>query len=200
MYTCFFLRFKLHTVKLFWGQPTERGKTKTKLFKTKQKKQQQQQKTNYTLKEIQCWLHVLRPARAGDRRGEVQYASEETPGSFPENEINKQWMDHSPLRLIPSHAWLPVMVYWVSAFIGTAQSKCQGFGGSSPRRTLGLWIKASKMPHSSSDTKSCWAGTRKCSGEGRDSGRSSMGPPRRCDLLHMEPGRVGRTSYCKLKE
>uniref|UniRef100_A0A3Q2YMR9 IKAROS family zinc finger 1 (Ikaros) n=1 Tax=Hippocampus comes TaxID=109280 RepID=A0A3Q2YMR9_HIPCM len=28
-------------------------------------------------------------------------------------------------RLIPSHAWLPVMVYWVSAFIGTAQSKCQ---------------------------------------------------------------------------
>ncbi|XP_061646526.1 DNA-binding protein Ikaros isoform X2 [Phyllopteryx taeniolatus] len=28
-------------------------------------------------------------------------------------------------RLIPSHAWLPVMVSWVSAFIGTAQSKCQ---------------------------------------------------------------------------
>ena len=34
-------------------------------------------------------------------------------------------MVHSPSRLIPSHAWLPVMVYWVSALIGTIQSKCQ---------------------------------------------------------------------------
>ena len=34
-------------------------------------------------------------------------------------------MVHSPARLIPSHAWLPVMVHWVSALIGTIQSKCQ---------------------------------------------------------------------------
>ncbi|CAB1343424.1 unnamed protein product [Coregonus sp. 'balchen'] len=44
----------------------------------------------------------------------------------------------SLVRLIPSHAWLPVMVYWVSAFIGTIQSKCQGLLHRLPEQTRPL--------------------------------------------------------------
>ena len=47
-------------------------------------------------------------------------------------------MVHSPARLIPSHAWLPVMVYWVSALIGTIQSKCQVPAPRLPQQTRPL--------------------------------------------------------------
>uniref|UniRef100_A0A8C7DE34 IKAROS family zinc finger 1 (Ikaros) n=1 Tax=Oncorhynchus kisutch TaxID=8019 RepID=A0A8C7DE34_ONCKI len=44
----------------------------------------------------------------------------------------------SLVRLIPSHAWLPVMVYWVSAFICRTQSKCQGLLHRIPEQTRPL--------------------------------------------------------------
>ena len=55
-----------------------------------------------------------------------------------QKEITKQWMVQSPARLIPSHAWLPVMVYWVSAFIGTIQRKCQGLVPRLPEQSRPL--------------------------------------------------------------